>query len=349
LTINQILEQLKFKIESEYPLIDRYSVSNGNQNGFEILVCDKLTEIINSNDTLQFIAHMGHHFPDIDIIIDNKIYGLELKSRSNGSWTTNGNSVFESISNNNYEDIFILFGTQIENKFSVRYKYYWEVTEDILVTHSPRFKINMNAQVSVFESKESYNAFKIQSDESKGEFLQSYLSENSQGNKWYLSNKKKSLPFLLKNLSPKKRKNLIAEIFVLFPYDLLIPSKNAQYDNTAIYLISTYYTCTPNLRDVFSAGGTIESRFLKGKIQRRYKVFSDHATEIKLFCNQCPADKKEFIYSQWAKDIPHVKLNNENLFDDYITILNSISLHGEICRADDNAIHLSDFILANQF
>ena len=89
-----------------------------------------------------------------------KKYGLELKSRKKSQWTTNGNSVFESITDEDYSEIYLLFGSlnNDESAYQVQYKPYWEVTTGIAVTHSPRFKIDMRAEItdSVFKDSDEY-------------------------------------------------------------------------------------------------------------------------------------------------------------------------------------------------
>lgn len=346
MNIEFVLELLKNKIEQVYPLPTEYAVSKGNQNGFEIMICDKLTELVEAYPEISYYAHMGHHFPDVDIIIANKIYGIELKSRNNGAWTTNGNSVFESISNDNYEEIFILFGTQKNQRFEVKYKYYWQATEDIAVTHSPRFKVNMNGTNSVFDSKAQYDDFRMKSDEEKSVFLQTYLSEKSQGVKWFSAKIEERVePLLLKQISESKKKQILAEMFVLFPQDLLHPTKKNDYTNAAKYLISTYYTYSPSLRDEFTSGGKVNFPGLNAPIPRKYETFVNHRDEIENFCNNATVEQAEFIYSVWEKNITGLNIIKQNLHQDYLLILDSIGMYcATTLKNDGTELMLSELI-----
>jgi len=109
LNIDDVLELVKIKIEKLNPVPERYLVSRGNVNGFEELVPEIVDEIISEtsgNINLESVVHYGKYFPDMDLILNGIRYGLELKSRNNGSWDVPGNSVFERVSDQNYEEIF---------------------------------------------------------------------------------------------------------------------------------------------------------------------------------------------------------------------------------------------------
>lgn len=218
------------------------------------------------------------------------------------------------------------FGTQIDGMFHVKYKPYWQATEDIAVTHSPRFKVNMNADTSVFESKEKYDQFRNQTEEKKNIFLQQYLSEKSQGVKWFSAKSENKIePLLFKNLSIETRKRIIAEMFVLFPMDLLDPIKKNDYTNVAKYLISTYYTYSPSIRDQFTSGGQVAFDGLNHVVPQKYETFLRHKEEIKLFCKSASADQKEFIYKKWES--LNIKLKKDDTFTDYLLILDFIGMY----------------------
>lgn len=66
--------------------------------------------------SLKFIYHFGHHFPDIDIILEEKKYGLELKSTQKGGYKINGGSVIESTSEIGYEEIFLFLEHYLQKR-----------------------------------------------------------------------------------------------------------------------------------------------------------------------------------------------------------------------------------------
>jgi len=91
-------------------------------------------------NTIELIG--GQKFPDI---IANKFYGIEVKTTTQNHWKTTGNSVLESTRVENIERIFMLFA-KLANPIEFRCRPYEEVLSDIVVTHSPRYLIDMNLE-----------------------------------------------------------------------------------------------------------------------------------------------------------------------------------------------------------
>src|SRR5690606_2648988 len=97
------------------------------------------------------VNHNGiHAFPDLEIELSGKFYGLEIKYSNSGSWRSKGNSIFESLTTTTkYEEIYVFYGRKPKknepiNHIEIRYAPYGKSIEKIEVTHSPRFAINMN-------------------------------------------------------------------------------------------------------------------------------------------------------------------------------------------------------------
>ncbi len=82
----------------------------------------------------------GQRFPDI---VAGKYYGVEVKSSRDENWTTLGGSVNESTRVENVERIFLTLGRLVE-PIEFRSRPYEECLSDVVVTHYPRYKINMN-------------------------------------------------------------------------------------------------------------------------------------------------------------------------------------------------------------
>lgn len=261
--INDILALLKNKIETMIPIEKKYTISQGNNNGFEVLVPEVLEDIKYETDySFDYHVHLGHHFPDIDILINDKKYGLELKSRKNGIWQTNGNSIFESITGSDYEEMYILFGSyqEMSQQIQVRYDKYWKVLSDIKVTHSPRFSINMDTTNSVFESSAEYEILRSASEPEKVKFVQNHLKSSTKGFKWYVTQDNEVQPINLSSLNKEDINRIIMETMVLYPQDIFKSVGGGQriksdYTRASQYIISTYYYFSPSFRDFFSAGG----------------------------------------------------------------------------------------------
>ena len=89
-------------------------------------------------NTIELIG--GQKFPDI---IANKYYGIEVKTTTQNHWKTTGNSVLESTRVEDVERIFMLFA-KLASPIEFRCRPYEEVLSEVVVTHSPRYLIDMN-------------------------------------------------------------------------------------------------------------------------------------------------------------------------------------------------------------
>lgn len=341
--IEDVLSMIQKEIEGINPIPSKYLKSKGNDNGFEELfpmVAQKIAEQLLPNNTLGVNPQLGHHFPDVDLILNDVKYGVELKSRNNGTWYTNGNSVLESITDDDYEEIYLFFGSKIPNeqRLSIRFAPYWQTTKSIKVTHSPRFIIDIsNIQTSVFENKEQYDHLRKLDEPAKISFLQNYLKNNTDGTKWFVSQDNNEPPLYFSDLNEEKKERLIAELFLLFPSDLLGRKTNV-YRRSAIHLITVHYVFSNALRDNFSASGTF--KYNNVDLPHVYLRLKHLAPVIKNLINQASEDFKELLYSTWEQD--HLIISkSENTFEDYKNVIDSV-----INQSKDSNL-LEDFEKAN--
>ena len=84
----------------------------------------------------------GQKFPDI---VAKKYYGIELKTTTQNHWKTTGNSVLESTRVDDVERIFMLFA-KLASPIEFRCRPYEEVLSEVVVTHSPRYLIDINLE-----------------------------------------------------------------------------------------------------------------------------------------------------------------------------------------------------------
>lgn len=344
-----MLEQIKNTIEAMESLDQKYLKSKGNDNGFELLFSEIAPEIaksISPPNHLDVHIHFGHHFPDADLTLNGVKYGVELKSRNNGSWKTNGNSVFESITSEDYEEIFLVFASKIpkKNQYLVKYAPYWNTTSTIQVTHSPRFIIDMeNSRDSVFESKAEYTSLRTMSESEKIDFLQRYLRENSTGYKWFITPQDTINPTAFRDLVPPVKSQIKAELLILFPDDLICGDHRNKYTRTVVYMLNNYYTYNNSLRDMFSAGGVYRSNGVEfPQTLRSFIVLKDMIDQTITNANE---DFFTLAKSKWRENLPEY-LITEDFKESYLNILNYL---GEIeplntQLRDANIDSLSQFI-----
>lgn len=347
LNIYDVLELIKIKIEGLNPVPSRYLISRGNANGFEELVpeiVDEISSEIKEQATLKSVVHYGKNFPDMDLILDDVRYGLELKSRNNGSWDVPGNSVFESVSDQNYEEIFLLFGSHKKGipQIKIKYRPYWEVTAGIAVTHSPRFKINMNATESVFETSEDYKKLQNMPEEEKIMFLQSHLRNNTTGLKWFVPPTPHTIkPINLNSMKLEVKAQVISEVLVLYPQDLLNQPRGIYRRSTEHVLVSHFYYRS-SFRDFFSASGKWEVNgvHFPKVLNRLY----DNREIILDIIKNANTDFKELALASWS-DFLDFTFTEEPFKDRYFIILDKIGeQHFAELLNDAKINRLSDFL-----
>lgn len=303
-TIEIVLDAIKTQVESQ-AWDEMYFRSKGNDNGFEQLIEFIAPKIETQFNQVKINVVSGHRFPDVDIFIDGLKYGVELKSSQKGVWTIPGNSIFESISDDDYTDIFVMFGSrkkepstkQFVLEYEIKYRRYWEATSSISVTHSPRFIINMDAQQGVFSNLAEYDEFRKMSEEDKAKFAQQILREKTEGVKWYVAPEIESIKVTNFSELPFQRKQeLMAELFVLFPTDVL--RKRNDYTRCTNYLIDRYYVYSKSLRDIFSAGGQSEKNGVL--IPKTIQTFIEHKDLIEKMLASANEEFQQVAYSCWG-------------------------------------------------
>lgn len=350
MNIVDVLDIIRKKIEAIIPLDDRFLRSKGNDNGFEELfpiVVKEVSEELSPQNVLQFTIHLGHHFPDADLILNGVKYGVELKYRGNGSWNTNGNSVFESITGEGYEEIYLMFGSKVpkEKRLLVKFAPYWQVTSSIKVTHSPRFTIDMkNLSESVFNSKKEYDLLRSMDETEKVRFVQKFLKEHNGGAKWYTTPDEIVPPTKFSDMPSTKRDQLRTELIILFPYDLLHGSKHSKYTRSAEYLLESYYVYNTALRDLFSSGGVYT--FNNTDFPKMIGTFVTLRDLIIQNLNNASDDFFELCKESWSKNLP-TYLISDNLYDSYRSVLDHLGSTEPYNKLLEqaNIKNLSDMIL----
>ncbi|MES2135071.1 MAG: hypothetical protein V4449_02435 [Patescibacteria group bacterium] len=198
-------------------------------------------------------------FPDI--IVGN--FGIEVKMTISDHWTSTGNSVLESSRVEDVEKIYIVFG-KFGGALDIRYRLYQECLPEISVTHSPRYRINMELPSgdSIFDKiGVEYEALRNDSHSIK-KIKNYYRSQLKEGEElWWIDQEEeeKAVSPIIKSfagLSEAERENFIVEVMILFPE--IFGNAQKKYERPAAYLIAAYSALCTNLRDIFSAGGQRE-------------------------------------------------------------------------------------------
>lgn len=215
-------------------------------------------------DSIELIG--GQKFPDI---IAKKYYGVEVKTTTQDHWKTTGNSVLESTRVDEVERIFMLFA-KLASPIEFRCRAYEEVLSEVVVTHSPRYLIDMNlAQGQTIFDKINVPYDTLRKNENPiRPIIDYYKSKLKPGEElWWMDSDQntKSSSIVIRiwnNLSKSEKKELQIRAMVNFPE--LFGNSLHKYERLAVWLPTSQAVVCPNVRDLFSASG--KGYFEVGKI-----------------------------------------------------------------------------------
>ncbi len=199
----------------------------------------------------------GQKFPDI---IAKKYYGIEVKTTTKAnSWKSTGSSVAEGTRVEGIERIFMLFG-KMSTPVEFMCKPYEDCLSEVVVTHSPRYLIDMNLKKgqTIFDKLNvPYDVLRKQPNPIKT-ILNYYKKQLKAGDDvWYLDQSTvQSTNIIIKmwnNLKVEERAEYMIQGFCLFPE--LVSNRPDKFNRFALWLSTRQGVICPNVRDVFTAGG----------------------------------------------------------------------------------------------
>ncbi len=211
----------------------------------------------------------GQKFPDI---VAKKYYGIEVKTTTQNHWKTTGNSVLESTRVEDVERIFMLFA-KLASPIEFRCRPYEECLSEVVVTHSPRYLIDMNLAVgkTIFDKINTPYDVLRKKENPLRHVVDYYKSKLKPGEELWWIDQENSKPSNLvikiwNNLSLKEKQEAKNKSMVYFPE--LFSNNNDKFGRLAIWLVTREGVVCPNVRDLFTAGG-------KGKILVGTKVYEN--------------------------------------------------------------------------
>lgn len=197
----------------------------------------------------------GQKFPDI---VAKKFYGIEVKTTTQNHWKTTGNSVLESTRVGDVERIFMLFA-KLANPIEFKCRPYEECLSEVVVTHSPRYLIDMNLPIgkTIFDKMNTPYDVLRKKENPLGHVVEYYKSKLKSGEQlWWIDNNNTSnLSIKMwKNIDKEKQKEIIARVMVYF-IEIFGNNNRTKYERIPAWLVAREGIVTPSMRDSFSAGG----------------------------------------------------------------------------------------------
>jgi len=251
-------------------------------------------------NTIEIVS--GQRFPDI---VAAKYYGVEVKSTKDDKWTMIGGSIGEGTRVENVEHVFFLFG-KLHKPVEFRTRRYEDCLCDIAVTHSPRYKIDMNLTEgeTIFDKMGvSYDEMR-KSDNPIEPVVKYFRSTLKPGESlWWVNGEEATsgeTPVKIrmwKTLSKEEKENLIAQGFALFP-ELFSDNRN-KYERFTLWLVANHGIVSSSMRDPFSAGGQCDLE-IKGnhyeKLPQKYIQLFSYKSKVE---DTIQSVDENVLYSTW--------------------------------------------------
>lgn len=268
-------------------------------NKLEPYVGDVMTELAVGTafeNSIEVIG--GQKFPDI---IANKFYGIEVKTTTQNHWKTTGNSVLESTRVEDVERIFMLFG-KLGKPIEFKYRAYEECLSEVVVTHSPRYLIDMNLEKgkTIFDKINTpYDTLRQKQNPIKP-ITDYYKSKLKPGQDlWWIQDTEQASNLVINiwnNLTQNEKQEIKNRAMVYFPE--VFSNRGDKFARLAIWLVTKESIVCPNIRDLFTAGGK-DDYLIKNKtyknIPRIYiKLFENIDSVLEVLINTSSIELTEY-------------------------------------------------------
>ena len=294
----------------------RYVELSGNK--LENEVYDILNQVAKNTPfegTIELIS--GQRFPDI---IVHNYYGIEVKTTKSNHWKSTGSSVAEGTRVEGIERIFMLFG-KIIDPVEFMCKPYEECLSEVVVTHSPRYLIDMNLKKgdTIFDKLEiRYDELRQQPNPIKT-ILNHYRKQLKPGDDvWYLdqdSSKNTNLIIRLwNNLSNSEKNHYMVKGFCFFPE--LVSNYADKFNRFALWLSTREGIICPNVRDIFSAGGQGVIHYQSIAYEANPQIIMRIYNHIEAIKNTLNATDNQELSDYWKREV-----NDKNKFEIWLELV----------------------------
>ena len=246
----------------------------------------------------------SHTFPDIVLVFDNgDKYGIEVKSSTGTgrSWKINGNSVLGS-TKESVIDTYVMFGKTAMGHQAFRCKRYEDCVADVAVTHSPRYRIDMDlAPGTTFFDKSGLSYQQISNAEKPIDLITEYFRSQGQ-HAWWLSESSPAAIRMFSDLTREEQHKLLGYCFAHFPE--VFSNKTNKFSRCAMWLAAEHSIVSSSLRDNFSAGGRVTMTFGERTIERVPRIFDTLRSCKRYVVAALMEASPEALQNDWGYDHP---------------------------------------------
>lgn len=277
-----------------------------NGEDFEVCVRDATAAVLERNGINAEIQYEqgSHTFPDIVLVFDNgDTFGIEVKSSTgtSRSWKINGNSVLGS-TKEDVIDTYVMFGKTTLGHQAFRCKRYEDCVADVAVTHSPRYRIDMDLTPgTTFFDKSGLSYQQISSAEKPIELITDYFRSQGQ-HAWWLAESTPAAIRMFTDLPREEQQKLLGYCFAHFPE--VFSNKTNKFSRCAMWLAAEHSIVSSSLRDNFSAGGRVNMTFAERSFERVPRIFDTLRSCKRYVVAALMEASPEELQDDWGYDHP---------------------------------------------
>lgn len=293
------------------------SIESGED--FEDFAYDFIGAICDESGVPDYGKTGKHSFPDIYI----GPFGVEAKFTIGDSWITTGNSVTEATRKTGLKKIYVFFGKRGKNGASdIKFRPYEECVFDIAVTHSPRYKLNieLGKDANIFTKMGmDYEQF---CKDNPVKLVKNYYRKNilKKGEElWWLDADTAPVIKNFRALDKDSRRNFMIETMVLYPE--VFSRSQIKYGRPALYLLTEYQAQYNSFRDIFTASGQMSITVSGGKTVRVSKILYHLYNNAKAIQRLFQEMDKDELVSSWDVQIT----KSDDIEEEWLDLVNKYS------------------------
>ena len=292
---------LQFLAEDCVENPDRYRKSG---EGFEPCVKSAVDYALNVMELNEIVDYTpgGHGFPDIVVEgEDGNKYGIEVKSSSGtgNTWKINGNSVLGSMRVPGICKNMIVFGKVRGADSLFRAKEYEKCISNVVVTHSPRYYIDLDIEEGHgFFEKSDLCYEDISNSDQPIKLITDYFLSIGQ-TAWWLAESTPAAIQMFGKLPRSQQGQLMGYAFVHFPE--IFSNSGTKFYRYMSWLASVNSVIDPALRDRFTAGGKADVNLEYVVYEKLPKVFKNLHNFRKYVLAELENADNETLEKDWEK------------------------------------------------
>lgn len=303
---SEFVEKVRLRLEYVSQTTPEVIAACRSGEDFEVCVRDAVAAVLAEMGITATIHYEqgSHVFPDIVVeFASGEKYGIEVKSSTSTGrgWKINGNSVLGS-TKEDVVDTYVMFGKTTRGHQAFRCKRYEDCVADVAVTHSPRYRIDMDlAPGTTFFDKSGLSYQQISDAEKPIDLITDYFRSQGQ-HAWWLSESSPAAIRMFSDLPREEQQKLLGYCFAHFPE--VFSNKTNKFSRCAMWLAAEHSIVSSSLRDNFSAGGRVTMTFGERTIERVPRIFDTLRSCKRYVVAALMEASAEDLQNDWEYDHP---------------------------------------------